>query len=107
MEERREQSDISISSLSNGQKVILCDIENAILRYTRRVEKEIFFSCEFAMALSYYLASLTANVLVGSIQKGEIAFEKYNQLLKRAKVLNAQEGTETIDDELTYLDSRG
>ncbi len=97
----------SISSLSNGQKVILCDVENAILRYTRRVEKEIFFSCEFAMALSYYLASLTANVLVGSIQKGEIAYEKYNQLIKRAKVLNAQEGVETIDDELTYLDSRG
>ncbi len=97
----------SISSLSNGQKVILCNTENAILRYTRRVEKEIFFSCEFTMALSYYLASLTANVLVGSIQKGEIAYEKYNQLIKRAKVLNAQEGIETLDDELTYLDSRG
>ena len=97
----------SISSLSNGQKVILCNTENAILRYTRRVEKEIFFSCKFTMALSYYLASLTANVLVGSIQKGEIAYEKYNQLIKRAKVLNAQEGIETLDDELTYLDSRG
>ena len=97
----------SISSLSSGQRVILCNTENAILRYTRRVEKEIFFSCEFAMALSYYLASLTANVLVGSIQKGEIAYEKYNQLIKRAKVLNAQEGVEVIDDEMTYLDSRG
>ena len=97
----------SISSLSSGQRVILCNTESAILRYTRRVEKEIFFSCEFAMALSYYLASLTANVLVGSIQKGEIAYEKYNQLIKRAKVLNAQEGVEVIDDEMTYLDSRG
>lgn len=97
----------SISSLSTGQKVILCDVENAVLRYTRRVEKEIYFSCEFAMALAYYLASLTSNVLVGSIQKGEIAYEKYNQLIKRAKVLNAQEGIETLDDELTYLDSRG
>lgn len=97
----------SISSLSTGQKVILCDVENAVLRYTRRVEKEIYFSCEFAMALAYYLASLTSNVLVGSLQKGEIAYEKYNQLIKRAKVLNAQEGIETLDDELTYLDSRG
>ena len=97
----------AISSLSSGQKVILCDVENAVLRYTRRIEKEIYFSCEFSMALAYYLASLTANVLVGSLQKGEIAYEKYNQLIKRAKVLNAQEGTEVIDDELTYLDSRG
>ncbi|MBQ8476564.1 hypothetical protein IJ531_05835, partial [bacterium] len=81
-----------VSALDNNQKVILCDIQDAILRYTKRIEKEVFYPCEFSMALSYYLASLTSSVLTGSIQKGELAYEKYRSLIKRAKVLNAQEG---------------
>ena len=95
-----------VVSLSSGQKVILSDVENAILRYTKRIEKEIFFTCEFAMALSYYLASLTSSVITGSIQKGEIAYDKYRILLKRAKVLNAQEGTDYLYEDETYLDGR-
>ena len=58
------------------------------------------------MALAYYLASLTSNVLVGSIQKGELAYEKYKQILKRAKLLNAKEGSDFIYEDDTYLDSR-
>ena len=59
------------------------------------------------MALSYYLASLTSNVLVGSLQKGEMAYEKYQQILKRARVLNAQEGSDVLYDDDTYINSRG
>lgn len=95
-----------ITSLDSGQKAILCDVEDAILRYTKRVDKEVFFTCEFSMALAYYLASLTSSVLVGSIQKGELALEKYKTLIKRAKMLNATEGADNIYDDLTYLDSR-
>ena len=95
-----------ISSLSNGQKVILTDVEDAILRYTKKIEKEVYFAPEFSLALAYYLASLTSSVLVGSIQKGELAYEKYKAILKRAKVLNATEGAEQIYDETTYIDSR-
>ena len=95
-----------IASLDSGQKVILCDTENAILRYTKRIDKEVFFTCEFSMALAYYLASLTSSVLVGSIQKGELALEKYKMLIKRARLLNAREGADNIYDDLTYLDSR-
>lgn len=96
-----------VSSFDDGQKVILTNLEEAILRYTRRVDKEIYFSCEFAMALAHYLASLTSSVIVGSLQKGELAYEKYLKILKHAKVLNAQEGAENLYDENTYLDSRG
>lgn len=96
----------SISSDVNGDRVILCNLEHPVLRYTRKVEKEIFYSCEFSMALAYYLASLTSNVLVGSIQKGELAYEKYKQILKRAKLLNAKEGSDFIYEDDTYLDSR-
>ena len=58
------------------------------------------------MALSYYLASLTSNVIVGSLQKGELAFEKYKEILSRAKLLNAVEGADTVYDDKTYLDGR-
>lgn len=95
-----------ITSLDSGQKVILCNVEDAILRYTKRIDKEVFYTCEFSMALAYYLASLTSSVLVGSIQKGELALEKYKTLIKRARLLNAREGADNIYDDLTYLDSR-
>ena len=101
------QQKFSVSSMQDGTIVILTDIEQPILRYTRRIEKEVYFSCEFTMALAHYLASLTANVLVGSVQKGEIAWEKYNKILKHAKVLNAYECGENLYDDTTYLDSRG
>ena len=58
------------------------------------------------MALAHYLASLTSNVIVGSIQKGEIAWEKYNKILSHAKVLNAYESGENLYEDNTYLDSR-
>ena len=96
----------SIHSFLDGQKVILTNTQEAILRYTRRVEKEVFYSPEFKMALSYYLASLTSCVITGSLQKGELAYEKYKQILKHAKVINASEGGENLVNEMTYIDSR-
>ncbi len=95
-----------ISSSQSGNCVILTDVENAVLRYTRRVDKEVYFSCEFTTALAYYLASLTSNVICGSMQKGELAYDKYTKILKHAKVINAQEGGENLYDDNTYLDSR-
>ncbi len=96
-----------IHSLENYQKVILTNADNAILRYTRRITKENYFSPEFSMALAFYLASLTANAIVGSVQKGEAAFQKYRLLLKRAEMLNAQEGADYIYRDDTYINSRG
>lgn len=97
----------SIASVASGEKVILTNTPRANLRYTKRVDKEIYFSCEFSMALAHYLASLTSGVISGSIQKGEIAYEKYQKILKRARVLNAQEGADYLYDDDTYLESRG
>ena len=96
-----------IGTDEKGNKIIYSDCESAILRYTKRIEHEILFTCEFSMALSYYLASLTSSVITGSLQKGEIAYEKYMQILKHAKVINAQEGASALYEETTYLDTRG
>jgi len=101
------QQKFCVASAEDGSTIILTDVAKPILRYTKRVEKEVYFSSEFAMALSYYLASLTANVIVGSIQKGELAWEKYSKILSHAKVLNAYENGENLYDENSYIDSRG
>lgn len=101
------QQKFCVSSLDDGSTVILTDVERPILRYTKRVDKEIYFSCEFSMALAYYLASLTSSVIVGSVQKGELAWQKYSKILSHAKVLNAYESGENIYDEDTYLNVRG
>ncbi len=105
-EYREKNYEFKINSLQSGQKVILSDLQDAILRYTRRIEKEVFFSCEFSIALAHYLASLTSSVLTGSIQKGEIAYKKYRMLTKRAQLQNANEGADNVYENETYLDSR-
>lgn len=96
-----------VHCLETNEKVILTDAPEAVLRFTRRISNEGYFSVEFSMALAYYLASLTSNVIVGSIQKGELAYQKYGQLIRHAKVLNAQEGADNIYSDKTYLDTRG
>ena len=102
-----ELQKFEVSSLPSGEKVILTDVENPVLRYTKRVEKEFYFTSEFSMALSHYLAALTSNVITGSTTKGELAYEKYIKILKRAKTLNAREGADYVYNNETYLDSRG
>lgn len=96
-----------VSSISTGEKIIATDINKPILRYTKRVDKEIYFTSEFSIALSYYLASVCSSVITGSLQKGEIAFDKYTKFIKHAKLLNAKEGTDVIYDDELYLNERG
>ena len=98
--------DFDISSAENGEKVILSNCKCAVLRYTRRVEKEIYYPPEFTMALAHYLASLTSSVITGSIQKGEKKNKKYVKILKHAKMLNASESVEEVYDSSTYLEAR-
>ena len=43
-----------ISSLLTGEKVILTNVQEAVLRYTKRVDKEVYFTSEFSMALARY-----------------------------------------------------
>lgn len=96
-----------VHCLESNEKVIFTNAPEAVLRFTRRISNENYYSPEFSMALAYYLASLTSNVVVGSIQKGELAYQKYTQLIRHAKVLNAQEGADNIYSDNTYLDTRG
>ena len=96
-----------ISSLPTGEKVILTNVYEPVLRYTKRVENEVYFTSEFSMALAHYLASLTSCVITGNGTKGQMAYDKYLRILRRAKTLNAREGADYVYNDETYLESRG
>jgi len=96
-----------ISSDSTGQKVILTTVQPIILRYTRRVEQEAFFTPEFAITLAMYLAALAGKAITGSGEKASEAMKRYWDKVRLAQMSNAAEGQEVDEDKNTYLDIRG
>lgn len=94
------------SANSNGQKVLLTNVKPVVLRYTRRVEQESFFDCEFANTLALYLASLTGKAITGSQQKADEAYKRYWDKFRFSKISNVTEGQEIDADNTTYLDAR-
>lgn len=99
-----KQFEVYVNSL--GEKSFLANVECARLRYTRRVEKEIFFEPEFAITLSYYLAALTCETITGQQKKADSCMQKYEWKLRKAKQLNAQEGAAEDEDNSQYYDVR-
>lgn len=93
-------------SNSLGEKSLLADIECARLRYTRRVDKEVMFEPEFAMALTYYLAALAGETITGTQKRADSCMQKYEWKLSKAKRLNAQEGAADDEDNTQYYDMR-
>ena len=98
-----------VTTDSNGAKLIICNVSPASLSYTRKLtnnKPESFFTAEFAMALSYYLAYLCAEGITGSAAKRQSCLQGYHMTLATAKALNANESAENDEDNTTYLDSR-
>lgn len=95
-----------LSANEAGQKVILTNVSPCILRYTRRVVDENLFDAEFAIALSLYLAAMTAQTITGVQAKGESALKKYWDKIRLGEISNAQEGSDIDEDDSTYLDMR-
>lgn len=91
---------------SLGEKSLLSQIEGSRLRYTKRVDKEVFFEPEFAMVLSYYLAALAGETITGQQKKADGCMQKYEWKLNKAKQLNAQEGAAEDEDNSQYYDVR-
>lgn len=89
-----------------GEKSILADIEDARIRYTKRVEKEALFEPEFVIVLSYYLAALTGETITGQQKKADSCMQKYEWKLRKAKQLNANEGAADDEDVSQYYDVR-
>lgn len=104
-----EYKKFDITTASNGSKLILCNINPAILCYTRSITAKVpesFFSSEFVTALSFYLAYLCADSITGSSNKKQLCYQGYMTELARAKAMNATESVENDEDKTTYLDAR-
>lgn len=94
------------SSGTEGQKVILTNTNPCRLRYTRRVEKEVYFSAGFSGALAQYLGGLCGEALTGSKQKATDCFNRYTFMINKAQINSAAEGAQEDEDDTTFIDSR-
>jgi hypothetical protein len=94
------------SSGKDGQKVILTNTNPCRLRYTRRVEKEVYFSAGFVSALAQYLGGLCGEALTGQKQKAGDCLNRYSYMIAKAQVNSATEAATEDEEDNTYIDSR-
>ena len=91
---------------SSGAKIILTNSNPCILRYTKRVTNETFFTAPFVTALGFYLAYLSAQVVTGSANKKNTNLQDYQIAIRQAIVTDARK-TETHDeDDKDFTDYR-
>lgn len=102
----RDIVEFEVASNINGQKVINTNITPAVLRFTKSVDNEIFFSTEFVMALCWYLAFLAAPAITGNRAIQSDCLNVYTNILAKAKTINASEGYVKNSDECSWLDVR-
>jgi len=98
-----------ITTTANGSKIIVCNIQKAILKYTRKLKNktpEAFFTSEFVSALSFYLAFLTAIALTGNTGFQAKMYQAYHTTLSSAKAIDANETEIRDEDNKNYLDYR-
>lgn len=98
--------EFEIAANTIGNKVINTNITPAVLRYTRLVDNEIFFSSEFVMALCWYLAFLSAPSVTGSRSIQSDCLNIYTSMLAKAKALNASEGFIKTNNTCSWYDER-
>lgn len=98
--------EFEVAANSSGQKVINTNIIPAVLRYTKAIDNETFFSTEFVMALCWYMAFLAAPAITGNRTIQSDCLSIYTSILAKAKVLNASEGYVKSEERCSWIDAR-
>ena len=101
-----ETIEFEIAANRNGQKVINTNLTPAVLRYTKSVDNEVFFSTEFVSALCWYLAFLAAPAITGNRSLQNDCLVIYSSMMAKAKTLNASEGYIKSPDNCSWFDIR-
>ncbi len=101
-----DQIEFEVASNIYGNKVINTNISPVILRYTRLIDNEIFFTTEFAMALCWYLAFLSAPAMTGNRSIQNDCLNVYTNMIAKAKSVNASEGFIKGTESCHWLDIR-
>lgn len=102
----KEIVEFEVSANESGQKVICTNLTPAILRYTRLIDNESFYTTEFAMALCWYLAFLAAPAITGNRNIQNDCMNIYTSILAKAKSINASEGYIKNNESCSWLDVR-
>lgn len=91
---------------SQGIKVILANVDSGVLRYTKRIENEAYFTGAFVTAFAFYLAYLSAQVIVGSGNKKNTNLQDYQIAMRQAIVTDARKTVTHDQDDTIYTDCR-
>ncbi len=102
-----QKIEFEVASKDDGQKIIYTNQSNALIRYTRLVSEETYFTPEFAMALSWYLAFLSAKAITGARVNANDCLKLYKQMLNEARAADANEGYTKEEFSCDWLDARG
>lgn len=106
-EKNTEFSDFDTASdFSTGQRTILTNISPAKIRYTRRITEETFYTPEFAMALSWFLAFLSASSITGARTKSSDCMAVYRKMLSESTVADANESQAGREDTCDWIEAR-
>lgn len=92
-----------------GERLIVCNIPNAKLQYTRRLDNQIpeaHFTPEFVTAFAYYLAYLSAQSIVNNAQIQQAMFQSYQYFIAKAKAMSANESEYKDEDDRSFVDYR-
>jgi hypothetical protein len=90
----------------SGQRVILTNATPATIRYTRIVKEEAYYTPEFAMALSWFLAFLSASSITGARTKTSDCLQIYKKMLAEGMTTDANEGFIKTESVCNWLEER-
>lgn len=104
--ETPEKVHFDVASDTQGRRIIYTSVSPAIIRYTRLVGEEAYYTPEFAMALSWYLAFLAASSVTGARTKTSDCLQVYSQMLREATTKDANEGFRENEEECDWIEAR-
>lgn len=99
-------TEFDMAIVSDNQRTLLTDIENAWCEYIYDVKDVDMFSEEFVEALARLLASQMAMVLTGNANIQQSNYQIYQLMMEMAKTQNAQERRIKTEYPESYANAR-
>lgn len=91
----------------NAARVLVTDLEDAIVEYTYKITDTTSWSAQFCRAMSYLLAASACHLLTGDAEKGMKLMQIYSAMIGEVKRLDASKQTKKAKFTSKYVNSRG
>lgn len=100
-------SDFEIAATADGDsRILLCDEEAPVLRYTGRITKPTLYDSDFVLSFSIRLASLSCMALKGDPARAQELVSMAKEAHATAVSRNANTGNRTYSQQCDLLDAR-